>query len=52
MVGPTIIHRKSVLTYELAMKFIAKKCKLQIKGEIFTKTDGQPVLTVACLNGL
>ena len=52
MVGPTIIHRKSVLTYELAMKFIVKKCKLQIKVEIFTKADGQPALTVACLNGL
>ena len=53
MVRPTIIYpNKSADTYESAMRFIAKKCDLENKSEIYIISDGEPALIEACLKSL
>ena len=48
VIGPTTIqHTKFNETYELAMRSIAKKCKLEIADETCIITDGEPALISA-----
>ena len=51
MIGPNIIqHSKTADTCEIAMRSIAKKCKLESTSDIFVITDGEPALIPANLN--
>ena len=49
MIRPVVIqHKKSTETYEIAMKCIVKKCKLEESGELFIITDGKAALINPC----
>ena len=49
MIRPVVIqHKKSTETYEIAMKCIVKKCKLEESGELFIITDGEAALINPC----